>query len=1014
MRFKAILAVIFTIGVAIAVADQPLQRPYNENEILFRKGELRTPYLLGTDIIDNYGYDVLHYTIDIQIFPASEQLSGSVEMVALSERTSLLSIQVNLLSNMVVDQVLRGGSPLSFTHETDMIDIDLGVPVAEGDSFTVVIQYHGIPSAGSLQGFTIERNTYGDTLISTLSEPEDARSWWPCKDIPSEKSTETMIVTIPSHYLFASNGLLQSVEDLGNGWKRWTWHESYPITSYLISLAICDYDTFSYTYTGLQGEVMPLNFFVFPQILSHAQTDFSIIDDMITFFAQNWGEYPFIDEKYGHAIFDWSGGMEHQTITSLGGNIITGNHQYDWIYAHELSHMWWGDMVTCATWADLWLNEGFASYADAMWREHTGGSTGLNSRMASFRSSYFYEDNQSRFPIYAPPAQYLWGNTVYDKGAWIVHMFRHILGDSLFTEFFHEYRNRFAYDAATSDDFTDVLSDVAGEDMTWFSDEWVYDAGYPEYEYAWSSTALTGSQYQVDLVIDQVQGTANNTPIFRMPIDIDFYYSSSWHRFTVINDQEHQHYRWVMDQQPTNMRFDSDLWILCTRTATSMPPEIDLAYANQTVDDQTGNNNQGADPGEMVDLYVDLTNNGWDDAAGVFAELSSTDPYITIQADTSSYPLIAGFETGRNAAPYVVEVSQSCPVNYEAGMTLHVTATGGYSTDIPFDLHVGNPQLLPQGPDNYGYYALDMHDPGGPDFAWYEISPNAGGSGTELVFTEDDQTFQILLPFTFVYYGQSHDTLSVCSNGWLSPSATTNAAYGNTGIPNAAGPAGMIAPFWEDLSPQQFGVVSYYYQASQHRFVVEFYRVRQFSPNWAYETFEVMLYDPAYWTTETGDGEIVFQYHFVDDPTSCTVGIENWAQNDGLQYLYDGSYNENAWAITNGFAVKFTTGSTYAVPSSGQGITPESYVLHQNYPNPFNMQTIIQYELPEPGMVTLEVYNVLGQRIATLAHGRQEAGSHSVPWNGKSENGLDAASGVYFYRLQAGSFTQTQKMVLLK
>ena len=224
----------------------------------------------------------------------------------------------------------------------------------------------------------------------------------------------------------------------------------------------------------------------------------------------------------------------------------------------------------------------------------------------------------------------------------------------------------------------------------------------------------------------------------------------------------------------------------------------------------------------------------------------------------------------------------------------------------------------------------------------------------------------------------------------------------------------MIAPFWEDLSPQEFGVVSCYYQVSQHRFVVEFYRVRQYSPNWAYETFEVMLYDPAYWPTETGDGEIVFQYQLVDDPGSCTIGIENWAQNDGLQYLYDGAYNTNAWAITDGFAIKFTTGATYAVSSGESGITPESYALHQNFPNPFNMQTMIQYELPEPGIVTLDVYNVLGQRIATLAHGRQEAGSHSVPWNGKTDSGLDAASGIYFYRLQAGAFAQTQKMILLK
>jgi len=1013
MRAK-LLSILLTLTMTIAaVAYQPIERPFvNDYEILFNKGEMRYPYLSETDIIDNYGYDLLHYTIDIRIFPATEIVTGSVEMIALSTRAALQNIEVNLLANMAVDQVTRDGAPLGFTHNTDMINIDLGTAVAEGDSFDIVIQYHGNPTAGSLQGFTIELNTYGDTLISTLSEPEDARSWWPCKDIPSEKSTETMIVTIPDHFLFASNGLLQSVEDLGNGWKRWTWHESYPITSYLVSLAICDYDTFSYTYTGLQGQIMPLNFFVFPQHLSQAQTDFSIIDDMITFYASIWGEYPFIDEKYGHAIFDWSGGMEHQTITSLGGNIVTGNHQYDWIYAHELSHMWWGDMLTCATWADIWLNEGFASYADALWHEHIGGQSSLLNRMNSFRNSYFNEDNSSRFPIYAP--QIMWGATVYQKGAWIVHMFRHVLGDSLFTEFWQQWRTRFAYDAAISDDLADVLTDVAGEDMTWFTDEWVYDAGYPEYEYAWSTTPLPTTQTQVDLVINQVQGSASNTPIFRMPIDIDLFYGGTWHDYTVVNDQQNQHFRWIVDLTPTNLRFDNNQWILCTKQTTSMPPARDLAYYEQRVEDPQGNNNSGADPGETVDLYVGLINNGWDDVTGIRAGLITINPYITIINDTSAYPEIGGFLVGQNLSPFVIEVSSSCPVNYSANLLLHVTAESGYTDDINLTLLIGNPQLLPVGPDNYGYYAFDSHDPDGPDFSWHEINPNLGGPGTELVFTEDEQTFQIPLPFSFTFYGQSHDTLSVCSNGWISPSVTTDTDYSNSAIPNADGPAGMIAPFWEDMSPQEFGVVAYFNHVSQHRFIVEFSRTRQYSPNWAYETFEVILYDPAYWTTETGDGEILFQYLDMEDLGSSTVGIENWSENDGLQYLYDGNYDENAWAITDNFAIRFTTGPTYSVPGGVADVTPENYALQQNYPNPFNSQTMIEYQLPEPGLVTLDIYNILGQRIASLLHGRQPAGSYSVVWDGKTDAGLDAASGIYFYRLESGSFTQTHKMVLLK
>ena len=434
MKIQTLLLVAFLMGVGITLADQPEGQPLeDEYQILYKNRPLKVPFFPGyAKLVDIYGYDVVHYILDIQIFPSTEIVLGHVEMTAVSEEELLQNIEVDLLDNLTCSQVLRDGIALSFTHSNDQIQIDLGTAVPEGDSFIIEIHYNGHPQEIGFQGFSFETNAYGDTLISTLSEPENARSWWPCKDIPSDKATATIIVTIPEHFLFASNGLLVSIEDLGNGWKRWTWEESYPITTYLISLAICDYDTFSTTYTGLQGGVMPIVFYVYPQHLSQARTDFSIIDDMIAFYAGIWVEYPFIEEKYGHAIFEWGGGMEHQTITSIGSICVTVNHYYDWLYAHELAHQWWGDLVTCATWADIWLNEGFATYSDALWADHVGGSAALRDRMSSFRAYYFYEDNNNRFPIYAP--EIMWGATVYKKGVWVLHMLRHVTGDS---SFFH-------------------------------------------------------------------------------------------------------------------------------------------------------------------------------------------------------------------------------------------------------------------------------------------------------------------------------------------------------------------------------------------------------------------------------------------------------------------------------------------------------------------------------------------------------------------------------------------------
>jgi len=211
------------------------------------------------------------------------------------------------------------------------------------------------------------------------------------------------------------------------------------------------------------------------------------------------------------------------------------------------------------------------------------------------------------------------------------------------------------------------------------------------------------------------------------------------------------------------------------------------------------------------------------------------------------------------------------------------------------------------GPDAYGYMAYDNLDENGPVYNWIEIDPNAGGSGTLINYTQDDETVQLTLPFTFQYYGQTYSQVSVCSNGWIAMGSTTDTDYSNSGIPDSDGPAAMIAPFWEDLSPQQSGTVSYYYDATDHYYVVEFNAVRQYLPETAFETFEVVLYDPEYYTTTTGDGQMLFQYSTITDPSSCTVGIEDPTESTGLQLLYNNNLDPHVPMVADGVAVFFTT-----------------------------------------------------------------------------------------------------------
>ncbi|MBL7075627.1 T9SS type A sorting domain-containing protein [candidate division KSB1 bacterium] len=499
-----------------------------------------------------------------------------------------------------------------------------------------------------------------------------------------------------------------------------------------------------------------------------------------------------------------------------------------------------------------------------------------------------------------------------------------------------------------------------------------------------------------------------------MPIDIGLWYNTAWHEFVAWDSLESQHFQWIVDGQPTNLRFDHDEWVLCTKTQVSMPAEVTLSHLDHRVEDSLGNGNMGADPGETVNLYVRLMNQGWNEATAVFGELSSSDPYIEVIGDTSSYPEIAGYQAQENLDLFIVQIVPSCPTDYGADMQIQVTAAGGYSQDVNFTLLIGDPRLLPVGPDAYGYIVLDPHDSGGPTFEWIEISPSQGGPGTAIEFTADDQTVPVPLPFPFTFYGQSGDTLSVCSNGWITTAAVAETDYSNSAIPDPDGPTGMIAPFWEDLSPQEHGEVSYYHDEPKHRFIVEFFQVRQYQPNWAWESFQVVLYDPVYYPTPTGDGEILFQYLDITDPASCTIGIENWNEDDGLQYLFNGSNHENGWVVTDSFAIKLTTSPASPVIPEQPTPVPSRYVLYQNYPNSFNSMTVIRYQLPEPGPVSLDVCNLLGQKIATLVRGKQGGGEHTVAWNGRTEQGAEAASGIYFYRIKTGNFVQVKKMVVLR
>ena len=492
--------------------------------------------------------DVVYYDIDVAIDYDTQTISGSVLARMRVDAASATEADLDLAEGMNVLGVTQNGSPVSYVHQNEIITVTLDGTYLQGEEVEIVVSYGGSPPS-SYGSFGFDSHA-GETLVWTLSEPFGARAWWPCDDWSDDKADSVDIrVTVPTGQVVASNGTLQSVTS-GSGTDTYWWHEGYPIATYLVSLAIYPYTVFSDYYQYSPTDSMEIAFYIYPDHYNETLTMNLLTDDMIEFFAGPFGEYPFLDEKYGHAEFEWGGAMEHQTCTSMG--IWAFNEA---TIAHELGHQWWGDLVTCADFHHIWLNEGFARYSEALWLEHQYGDAGFWGKMNSTR---YYGDGT----IYVPDLND-WGrifstNLTYNKASWVVHMLRGVLGEQGWVDFLAAYRAAYAYDSATTEGLQAVAESISGLDLAAFFQQWIYGEYYPTYEYAWESVD-NGGQDELHLSIDQTQ---TNTGIFAMPMEIEVAIEGGGSEIHQIdNSLAHEDYVISISGPATAVTLDPNDWI---------------------------------------------------------------------------------------------------------------------------------------------------------------------------------------------------------------------------------------------------------------------------------------------------------------------------------------------------------------------------------------------------------------------------------------------------------------------
>ena len=508
-----------------------------------------------------HSYDVLHYFIDLDLPMTSRYLEGAVTISARSNQDNLTILDLHLLG-LSVDSLKVDGVAASYSHNYETLYVNLPQVYNQNDSFDIMVGYSGTAS-GSM-GYLWYNSTH--PISYTLGCPFCTRRWLPCYDRLWDKADHGVefSLTVPDPYTVCATGEFLGADSSG-GQITYHWKHEFPIAPYLIHFASSIFTTYSDWYYPTTGDSIEIKYHFWPQDTIYAPTAFQHTVDMMYYYDSLYGDYPF--ERYGMVILHpfYYAGMEHQTMSSIYRTGFVGNDYY--LMAHEMSHMWWGDMVTCFGWADVWLNEGFATYSDALYREHHVNHQLFINTMISRRNSYFSSEASFPHPIYDPPASHIfnWGHS-YCKGSWLCHMIRYLCADdNIWLNLLATYRDSFAYQDASSDDLNRIMNQVLGDNYDWFFNEWVYDLYYPIYDIVWVKIYESPNWR---LILDITQTQPMGPAVFHMPLPLGVDFSSGDTILTLDINQSPQHFEYVLTQEPMDIIVDPETWVIQKNTVT--------------------------------------------------------------------------------------------------------------------------------------------------------------------------------------------------------------------------------------------------------------------------------------------------------------------------------------------------------------------------------------------------------------------------------------------------------------
>ncbi|HTL80499.1 MAG TPA: M1 family aminopeptidase [Bacteroidia bacterium] len=493
----------------------------------------------------DFTYQRCEWTVD----PAIRFISGKITTY-FTPAASISQLEFDMNDTLICDSIIFHNAPVTFTHANTILTANLSSAVSTPDSISVF--YHGVPPSTGFGSFGVDTHA-GVPVLWTLSQPNGASDWWPCKqDLDDKIDSVDIIVTCPSAYRTASNGLLVN-EFVSGPNKIAEWKHRYPITTYLIAFAVSNYSVFL-NRVPFNGDTVDVYNYVYPEDSLNDEFASHDIVQQMQLYDTLFGEYPFHLEKYGHAECNFGGGMEHQTMTFLGG------YSYE-LLAHELAHHWFGDKVTCASWHDIWLNEGFATYLSGLCYEHYTP----NQYWMPFKwGRISYICSQPGGTVYCPDtltvSRIFDDRLTYAKGAFILHTLRWVIGDSAWYAGVNNYLNdtTCSYAFATTNDLKTHLETSGGQNLDWYFNDWYYGAGYPTYHINWNQDPTTGlaqftvTQFQSDTSVNY----------FELPLPIEFKDATHDTIIRVLNDLSGQNFSVQLPFIADSLKFDPDYWII--------------------------------------------------------------------------------------------------------------------------------------------------------------------------------------------------------------------------------------------------------------------------------------------------------------------------------------------------------------------------------------------------------------------------------------------------------------------